>query len=116
MRVSIKQWECGDLVIERRSPEPEVRGSNPTLSLSKTLYSPKVLVIYRKCWLGPAMTEKIVDWDVKPQHKHNKQLTYGRACCPLVDDITTRAQTPITKTCPCNIMQFFKAVKMTIFG
>ena len=35
------------------------------VSLSKTLYSPKVLVIPRKLWLRPDMT----DWDVKPQHK-----------------------------------------------
>ena len=36
------------------------------VSLSKTLYSPKVLVILRKRWLRPYMTEKIVYWDVKP--------------------------------------------------
>ena len=36
------------------------------VSLSKTLYSPKVLVIPRKRWLKPDMTEKIADWDAKP--------------------------------------------------
>ena len=30
------------------------------VSLSKTLYSPKVLVIPRKCWLRPNMTEKLL--------------------------------------------------------
>ena len=49
------------------------------LSLSKTLYSPKVLVIPRKQWLHPDMTEKLLtgtlslntneqtNWPVQPQ-------------------------------------------------
>ena len=32
------------------------------VSLSKTLYSPKVLVILRKGWLHPDMTEKLLTW------------------------------------------------------
>ena len=40
------------------------------VSLSKDTFTPyKVLVIPRKRWLRPDMTEKIVDWDVKHQHK-----------------------------------------------
>ena len=46
-------------VVERRTPEREVGGSKP-LSLSKTLYSPKVLVIPRKRWLRPDMTEYLL--------------------------------------------------------
>ena len=36
-----------------------------------TFTSQKVLVIPRKRWLRPDMTDKIIDWDVKPQQ--NKQ-------------------------------------------
>ena len=34
-----------------------------------TFTSQKVLEIPRKRWLRPDMTEKMVDWDVKPQPK-----------------------------------------------
>ena len=57
------------------------RGSKPTyrrvVSFSKILYSPKVLVIHRKRWLCPNMTEKIVDLDVKPQHKQTNIIRVG---------------------------------------
>ena len=57
-------------MVERRTPERVWSGFETYLrrvvSLSKTLYSPKVLVIPRKRWLRPYMPEKIVDWDVKP--------------------------------------------------
>ena len=43
------------------------------VSLSKTLYSQKVLVEFRKLWLRPNMTVKNVDWDVKAQHTHKKK-------------------------------------------
>ena len=44
------------------------------VSLSKTLYSQKVLVIFRKLWLRPNMTVQNVDWDVKAQHTHKTTL------------------------------------------
>ena len=40
------------------------------VSLSKTLYSPKVLVNYPGSGGSVRHDWKIVDWDVKPQHKH----------------------------------------------
>ena len=39
------------------------------VSLSKTLYSPKVLVNYPETVAPSRHDWKIVDWDVKPQHK-----------------------------------------------
>ena len=64
-------------MIERRTWS-ERSGSKLTyrrvVSFSKILYSPKVLVIHRKRWLCPNMTEKIVDWDVKPQHKQTNKI------------------------------------------
>ena len=55
------------------------RGFDPhsgrrVVSLGKiNLPSKKVLVIPRKRWLRPDMTEKIVDWDVKPQPKQTNK-------------------------------------------
>ena len=47
---------------EHQTPEREVGDSKPTsvVSLSKILFSPKVLVIHRKRWLRPDMTEKLL--------------------------------------------------------
>ena len=39
------------------------------VSLSKTLYSPKELVITQEAVAPSRHDWKIVDWDVKPQHK-----------------------------------------------
>ena len=58
-----------------QSLDPEVGGSSPfhvavfSVSLSKTYLPPKVLVIPRKLWLSPNMTEKLY-WDFK--HQTNK--------------------------------------------
>ena len=56
--------ERGGSVVERRIPEREVGGFETYLrrvvSLSKTLYSPKVLVIPRKRWLRLYMTEQLL--------------------------------------------------------
>ena len=51
-------------MVERRTPEREVGGFETYLrrvvSLSKTLYSPKVLVIPRKRWLRPYISERLL--------------------------------------------------------
>ena len=50
-------------MVERRTPEREVGVETylrRVVSLSQTLYSPKVLVIPRKQWLRPDMTEKLL--------------------------------------------------------
>ena len=50
-------------MVERRTPEQEVGFETylcRVVSLSKTFYSPKVLVIPRKGWLCPDMTEKLL--------------------------------------------------------
>ena len=51
-------------------------GSSPTQVAvlcpgARHIYPPKVLVIPRKRWLRPSMTEKIVYRDVKNQTKNN---------------------------------------------
>ena len=54
--------ECDSSVVEHQTPEPEVKYLHPVVSMSKTLYSPKVhvLVIPTKQWLSPDMTEKLL--------------------------------------------------------
>ena len=51
----------GGSVVKHQTPGREVRGFETYLcrvvSLSKTFYSPKVLVIPRQWWLRPDMTE-----------------------------------------------------------
>ena len=49
-------------MVEHRTPERGAGGSKHTqhVSLSKTLYSQKVLVISRKQWLCHDMTEKLL--------------------------------------------------------
>ena len=54
-------------MVERGTPEREC-----CILEQDTFTSEKVLVIPRKRWLHPYMTEKIVDWDVKPQPKPKK--------------------------------------------
>ena len=53
--------------------EFETHQSQCVVSLSKTLYP---LVQPRKTGNCPDMTEKIVDWDVKHQHKQNQYLSF----------------------------------------
>ena len=66
-------------MVERRTPEREVEGFKTyprrVVSLSKTLYSPKVQVIHapRKHCLRPDMTEKLL-----PQNKQHKQKSKHR--------------------------------------
>ena len=56
--------ERGGLVVESRTPEREVGGSIRTrgavlFSWARRIYSSKALVIPRKQWLRPDMTEKL---------------------------------------------------------
>ena len=54
------------------------------VSLSKTLYSPKVLVNYPGSG-GPSRHDwKIVDWDVKPQHKQTRHHAQESSYTPHV--------------------------------
>ena len=62
--------ERGGSVVECRTPEREVGGSKPTAAVlcpwARHFIPWKYWLITQK---RPDMTEKIVDWDVKPQHK-----------------------------------------------
>ena len=87
------------------------RGFDPhsgrhVVSLSKihqdTYTSPKVLVIRRKWWLGPDMTEKIVDWDVKPQPKQTNKQTNKKSKVNIC--LTTgRVNSPVLKKFPAHV-------------
>ena len=69
--------ERGGSVVECRTPEREVGGSRPTAAV---LCPWAIHFTPRKYWLitqeavAPSRYDwKIVDWDVKLQHKQNKQ-------------------------------------------
>ena len=72
-------------MVERRTtPEPDVGGLETYLrrveSFSKILYSPKVPVIHCTWEAVPPFGHdwKVVDWDIKYQHKRTNYL-----CCSL---------------------------------
>ena len=54
-----------------RTPDPEVGGFEPHFGQTvlcpwaSHIYSPKVLVIPRKRWLRPNMTEKLFTWTLR---------------------------------------------------
>ena len=68
-------------MVEPRTPDSGAKGRGfdtdlrRVVSLSKNTFTPpKVLIIPRKRWLRPDMTEKNVYWDVKPQQNQNKTV------------------------------------------
>ena len=77
-RLTRSLGERGGSVVECRTTEREVGGSKPTAAV---LCSWARHFTPRKYWLitqeavAPSRHDwKIVDWDVKPQHKQNKRL------------------------------------------
>ena len=68
--------EASGLVVARRTPEREVGGSILTqvavlCSCARYIYLPKVLVIPRKRWLRPDLTEKLFTGMFKNETKRN---------------------------------------------
>ena len=76
--------EHGGSVVECRTPEREVGGSKPTAVLCPWArhFTPRKNWLITQEAMAPSRHDwKIVDWDIKPQHKQ----TYG----PLVHAWTT---------------------------
>ena len=73
--------ERGGSVVECRSPEREVGGSKPNAAVLCPWvrhFTPRKYWLITQEALGPSRHDwKIVDWDVKPQHK---QTNKTRAC------------------------------------
>ena len=73
--------ERGGSVVECRTPEREVRGSKPTASVLcpwARHFTPRKYWLITKEAVAPSRhNRKIVDWDVKPQHKQNKHFMPG---------------------------------------
>ena len=71
--------ERGGSVVECRTPEREVRGSKPTAAMlcpwAKHFTPRKYWLITQEAMAPSRHDWKIVDWDVKPQHKH-KNFTH----------------------------------------
>ena len=74
--------ERGGSVVECRTPEREVRGSKPTAAVLcpwARHFTPRKYWLITQEAVAPSRHDwKIVDWDVKPQHKQtNKHLFWG---------------------------------------
>ena len=69
--------ERGGSVVECRTPEREVGGSKPTAAVLchwARHFTPRKYWLITQEAVAPSRHDwKIVDWDVKPQHKQNKK-------------------------------------------
>ena len=67
--------ECGGSVVECQTPEREVGGSKPTAAVlcpwARHFTPRKYWLITQEAVALSRYDWKIVDWDVKPQHKPN---------------------------------------------
>ena len=76
------QGERGGSVVESRTPEREVGGSRPTAAVMcpwARHFTPRKYWLITQEAVAPSRHDwKIVDWDVKPQHKQTKQFEYPR--------------------------------------
>ena len=70
--------ERGGSVVECRTPEREVGGSKPTAAVLcpwARHFTPRKYWLIAQEAVAPSRHDwKIVDWDVKPQHKQTKLL------------------------------------------
>ena len=70
--------ERGGSVVECRTPEREVGGSKPTAAVLcpwARHFTPRKYWLITQEAVAPSRHDwKIVDWDVKPQHKQKKQI------------------------------------------
>ena len=68
--------ERGGSVVECRTPEREVGGSKPNAAVLcpwARHFTPRKYSLITQEAVAPSRHDwKIVDWDVKPQHKQNK--------------------------------------------
>ena len=73
-------WERGGSVVECRTPEREVGGSIPTAAVlcpwARHFTPRKYWLITQEAVAQSRHDWKIVDWDVKPQHKQTKPGLY----------------------------------------
>ena len=71
--------ERGGSVVECRTPEREVGGSKPTAAVLcpwARHFTPRKYWLITQEAVAPSRHDwKIVDWDVKPQHKQTNKLT-----------------------------------------
>ena len=78
--------ERGGSVVECRTPEWEVGGSKPTAAMLcpwARHFTPRKYWLITQEAVAPSRHDwKIVDWDVKPQHKQTNKTAYGRGGHP----------------------------------
>ena len=118
-----------------RTPDAEVGASSPTrvkpcCVLEQGTFTPKsILAIPRKRWLRPNMTETLFTGTLRINQPTNQPFSVyddnTTETASLTDNATAENKlclvhigteySPITKTCPCNVLQCFNAVKMLNF-
>ena len=78
-----KIGERGGSVVECRTPEREVGGSKPTAAVLcpwARHFTPRKYWLITQEALAPSRHDwKIVDWDIKPQHKQTNKMTKLRS-------------------------------------
>ena len=86
VNVTLRSGERGGSVVECRTPEREVGGSKPTAAVLcpwARHFTPRKYWLITQEAMAPSRHDwKIVDWDVKPQHKQNftKCIGYNTNC------------------------------------
>ena len=77
-----REGERGGSVVECRTPEREVGGSKPTAALLcpwARYFTPRKYWLITQEAVAPSRHDwKIVEWDVKPQHKQTNKQTKER--------------------------------------
>ena len=80
-------WERGGSVVECRTPERDVGGSIPTAAVlcpwARHFTPRKYWLITQEAVAPSRLDWKIVDWDVKPQHKQKNSGVHGNRKGPL---------------------------------
>ena len=94
--ITLYSGERGGSVVECRTPEREVGGSRPTAAMLcpwARHFTPRKYWLITQEAVAPSRYDwKIVDWDVKLQHKQNKQ----KHCIPFLIQIRHQYKDPST--------------------
>ena len=95
--------ERGGSVVECRTPEREVGGSKPTAAMLcpwARYFTPLKNWLITQEAVAPSRHDwKIVDWNVKPQHKQTKDIVFKFSgfsrlinCCQVIEDWKPKSQ------------------------
>ena len=88
VQINARDGERGGSMVECRTPEREVGGSKPTAAVLcpwARHFTPRKYWLITQEVVAPSRHDwKIVDWDVKPQHKQTINARLHNLCLPHV--------------------------------